>query len=263
MEQLWQPIEIDYDDITSSANLLQKIIQGQLPALVIKNFYDTKTCQTVSNRIRNYSKYDCGGFTIKKIGVFLLGYLDNKFDYFLNARNSSHLVPNLFKRFEDPKEKIKGIISNFMNTKSIKVAKEDGKEYSCGIIRIHENGDYAPLHRDAAKFEARQFVVSKFHHQLSFVFHIQHSEAGGELVIYKKRWSVADEKYRETDFGYSAKLVSDDLECCKVFPKLGNLIIINPIYYHKILPVKGKLPRISLGMFVSFSNCFEKAIMWS
>ena len=64
MEQLWQPIEIDYDDITSSANLLQKIIQGQLPALVIKNFYDTKTCQTVSNRIRNYSKYDCGRFTI-------------------------------------------------------------------------------------------------------------------------------------------------------------------------------------------------------
>lgn len=214
-------------------------------------------------RIRKYSRFNCGGFVIKKIGIFLLAYLNNKLGYFLDAKNSSDNIPSLFERFDDPREKIKIIISKFLNTRSIQVAKESGQEYSCGVIRIHEEGDCAPLHRDNAKFEARQFVVSKFKSQLSCIFHIQHSEAGGELLIYNKRWSVSDEKYREADFGYSPKLVSDVIQCCKINPESGDLIILNPIYYHEILPVRGKLPRITLGMFVAFSHSFQKAVMWS
>ena len=53
----------------------------------------------------------------------------------------------------------------------------------------NELGDFAPIHRDNASYEAKGFDISKFSIQLSTVLYIQQSQKGGELVL---EFSMAD-----------------------------------------------------------------------
>ena len=106
------------------------------------------------------------------------------------------------------------------------------------------------------------FDISKFSIQLSTVLYIQQSQKGGELVLHKKSWKKSDEKFRNIDFGYSRDVILDCNESVKIKPNQGDLIIINPIYYHEILPVKAN-KRITLGLFLAFSKHGEKVVTWS
>ena len=42
-----------------------------------------------------------------------------------------------------------------------------------------------------------------------------------------------------------------------------DLVIINPIYFHEILSVKGNTSRITLGLFLVFSKYGHNVVTWS
>lgn len=259
---MWKPLELNYDSIKNGSQFLHQISDGFRPALVIKNFYDTNSCKIIVDRIKDISYYDYGTGEIKKIGVFLMAYLTRKYDYFTDAKNSEVTFKTMFDKLEDPRKKIQKLISKFFPSRNVSTAHENGNQYSNGIIRIHENGDNAPLHRDNANFEAPEFYVANFGHQLSCILYLQHSESGGELAVYRELWKREDERFREIGFGYSKEVISGNIEHILVKPKVGDLIITNPLYYHKILPVTGKLRRVTLSMFMAFDNC-QNVVTWS
>ena len=53
---------------------------------------------------------------------------------------------------------------------------------------------------------------------------------------------------REPDFGYSSNLVKG-LHHTSISPTTGNMVILNPKFYHQIETVFGNKPRITLGFF--------------
>ena len=259
----WKTIEIDYHDLKNNKKDLEKIIDGNAPALIIRNFYDIDSCKTIVNRIKDVSFFDHESGMIKKIGTFLLGYLNKKSDYFLEAEKSRQTLRDIFEGIEDPRKKIHKLLSELFPTKEIEVATEEEKKYACGVIRFHEKGDFASIHRDNVRFEARNFAVAKFPNQLSSVLYLQQSEKGGELVIHKQSWKKSDEQFRNIGFGYSQDVVFQCEESVKIKPNQGDLVIINPIYYHEILPITGKSRRITLGLFMAFSKYGHKVVTWS
>ena len=67
-------------------------------------------------------------------------------------------------------------------------------------------------------------------------------------TIYQKKWNKLDEKMRLPDFGYSSEMVKN-IPQTSILPVSGNMIIINPKFYHQIEYVHGPKQRISIGFF--------------
>ena len=53
---------------------------------------------------------------------------------------------------------------------------------------------------------------------------------------------------REPDFGYSSKLIKD-VNQTKISPIEGDMVVLNPKFYHQIESVSGLRNRISIGFF--------------
>ena len=258
MNTSWNPLVYDYKKPEKFK--IENLIDGKNPAVVIKNFYERKSCQFACSKIKNYSIHNHEEGLIKKIGVFLSAYLQRPDAYFNEVNVSQNKINEIFDNLENPIEKIKSLLSSCFQ-RDVSIAKENGKEYSSSIIRIHEKNDYAPLHRDNAKFEAEAFSVSSFDSQLSCVLHLQSCSNGGDLKIYRQFWKKQDEKFRNPGFGYS-KNVLDSKEYVKIKPEVGDLIIINPLFYHEVLPILD-FTRISLGTFFGYSKKLSEAVIWA
>ena len=243
MSKIWPTITITSKDIEENKKCLNEIIEGR--------------CKTIIQRI-NTKKFNKKDHITKKIGISLISYVNRKSHYFVQADSIRKTLREIFFGLEDPRKKIHELLGEFFPNKEITIAKENEKKYACGIIRLHGLGDFAPIHRDNVVFEAKNFDVAKFSTQLSTVLYIQQSKEGGELVLYKKSWKKSDEK-----FGYSNKVISDSTQHVIIKPNPGDLVIINPLYYHEVLPVRDNKKRITLGLFLAFSNYGKKVVTWS
>ncbi len=263
MKDSWTPVEFDYMELDKNKNKIHEIIKGEKPALIIKKFFDPKLCKVAVNKAKEYSNIEDENKIFKKIGVSLLSFLTRKSDYFSQAEEARSIFHSIFEGIEDPRKKIHHLLSEIFPGKTVTVAKEGRRKYACGVIRLHELGDYAQIHRDCVKFEAPNYDVSNLSNQLSTVLYLQQSEKGGDLVIYKKIWNKSSERYREIDFGYSRKVLDGCKQSVRIKPRQGDLIIINPIHFHEILPVSGHRKRVTLGLFLGFSKYGKSVLTWT
>ena len=256
----WVPKIVNNNDVSLDKTIFDAISLGDIPALVLRNFYSKEDCEKLASQTSNFSKHMHGETYLKKIGVFLSAYQNEKEDYFSHAKLANDVLNKTFTEknpVHDIHNKIKEI-SNF----EISTATEDGATYSQGIIRLWETGDFGPLHRDNANFEVPNYQISKYENQLSCVLYLQEPELGGELVIYRQKWEKSDEKFREIGFGYTKKVLKTS-EKATVFPSQGDLVIFNPNHYHEILPISGIDRRITFGNFFGYNNSSNVAESWS
>lgn len=241
--------------------ILEELCTGKIPALIIRNFYRKEICEKITKRVSGFSIFYHGDSYLKKIGVFLSAYLNQKEQYFVDAKKSNQQISNIFG-VENPINKINNIICDTSRLEKIKSAAEGELDYSCGIIRIWENEDVGPLHRDYASFESPNFKISRHKNQLSCVLYLQSPKKGGELVIHNQEWQKSDEKFRSIGFGYSREVLKGS-EYAIVIPKQGDLVIFNPKFFHEIFPTKGESNRLTFGYFIGFSPNSNVGEFWS
>ncbi|WP_316505748.1 2OG-Fe(II) oxygenase [Nitrosopumilus sp.] len=258
---MWESAAVN----TSQANEvnLEHVLSGKIPATVIHNFYDEKYCQTIANRVENHSQDNFQNGKLRHIGPFLMSYVTSKKKYFEDAKQSQRTFERIFCGIKNPIIHIYNSIGKMFPDYSISLAHEFKKDYSSAIIRIHEKGKSIPVHKDNVKYEGKEYALSNIDHQLSCVLHLQESESGGNLVMYNKQWKKEDERFRNIDFGYSSRL-TESSESCKISKfKAGDLVIMNPRYYHKVTKIAGNTPRITLGMFLGFHRKERKIVAWA
>jgi hypothetical protein len=162
-----------------------------------------------------------------------------------------------------PHEKIFNLLRQIFPDFKIVQASESGKFFSPFIIRMHGKGTSIPLHKDNVCYEGKEYYISNSDAQLSCILHLQGTEAGGDLVVYNKNWKKCDEKYRQIDFGYCEKLVSSDQSSVISNIEPGDLVLINPLHYHKVTTILGSTPRITLGMFIGFFRSQKQIVSWA
>ena len=238
---------------------IKDLISGKTQYLEIPNILSHSECNSLSKKIlSNYETTSGPGLTTK-IGTSLSSYIYDKTKYLSDAQKSNLFLQNLFSN-TNPIDKIQKTVSQLFQ-KEITTATEDEMPYSHCMIRIHKNGDSVHVHRDNCNFEMPDYVVSKYQNQLSAILYLQSPRTGGELKIYDKQWSLPDESQRHPEFGYSSS-VTDGSNYAVVSPIAGNLLVLNPNFYHQIEPVLGTKHRISIGFFFAESTD-DKLFKWS
>ena len=257
---MWMPKQGKGTEITKTD--FQSLIQGTIPAIIIKNFYSKNQCNEISQKIDSVQKADFNNSKLEHIGPFLMAHATRKQEYFESAKKDKKKRQEIFSNETEPTARIFSIFRKLFPEYLISTAKESKNEFSPYIIRIHKKGKSIPIHKDNVKYEGKEYSISKIDQQLSCVLHLQESETGGDVIIYKNQWEKKDEKYRNIDFGYMPNVVSK--EYCKISNiKKGDLVIINPNYYHQVTKIMGETPRITLGMFLGIYNKKHKIVAWA
>ena len=231
---------------------IHNLISGNIPVIEIPNALSKSECFLLCNEISKHHSTSSGPGLITKLGTSLSSHIYDKANYFSNAQNSNQFIQNLFSHTISPVDKMHQILEHLFQ-KKISTATEYDMKYSDCVIRIHQNGDSVHIHRDNCNFEMPEYVVSKYGNQLSAILYLQSPQSGGELTIYDKQWCKDDESQRNPDFGYSSDVV-DGVEHVTIRPIPGNLVLLNPNYYHKIGSICGPKPRISIGFFFAESS---------
>ena len=245
---MWTPQILDetssYDDL----------ITGKIPALIVPEVLSKPHCISISSKILNMSKTNNSS---TKFGTSLSSYIYQKQRYFSKSKKSNEILKNLFSENISPVSLMQQNISK-LSGKKIYTATENGNVYSDAVIRIHESGNSVHLHRDNSNFEMSEYNVSQIKNQLSAILYLQSPDVGGELTIFHKMWCKKDEIMREPEFGYSSDLVRGVYQT-KIRPIAGNMVILNPKFYHQIESISGLKSRITLTFFFgeSSENCFN------
>ncbi|MYB47529.1 MAG: hypothetical protein F4W68_02170 [Cenarchaeum sp. SB0661_bin_35] len=252
---------VDYSQINNTS--LKCLISGENFIIVIRNFYNKKNCQDITDRIK---KYNCDSFQngkLRHIGPFLMAHTTSKKKYFKDAAKSQKTFKKIFCGMDSPILRVYDTVSRMLPGYSVSPAHEDNNYYSQAIIRIHEKGTAIPLHKDNVTYEGKDYLLSNIDHQLSCVLHIQESEGGGRLLLYDRKWKKDDECFRNIDFGYSLDLIGDSSAYMAPSINTGDLVIINPFYYHLVTRITGDTPRITLGMFMGLYVQDRKIVAWA
>ena len=235
---MWAPQTLfkpdSYDDL----------ITGKIPALIVPEILSKTECSSLCSKISNIQTTNGNP---KKFGTSLSSHIYEKSKYFSNAKRSNDSLKKLFAENISPLIAMRETISKIFQ-KQLTTAIENGTSYSDAVIRIHDNDDSVHLHRDNSNFEMGDYNVSNLKNQLSAILYLQSPEQGGELTIFHKMWNKEDECMREPDFGYSSTLI-EDVHKTKILPIEGNMILLNPKFYHQIESVSGTKSRISIGFF--------------
>ena len=244
---MWAPQILDetssYDDL----------ITGKIPALIVPEVLSKFDCVSLSSKILKMSQRNDSS---TKFGTSLSSHIYEKQKYFSKSQKSNKILKNLFTENISPVTFMQQKISKLFG-KKIYTATENGNVYSDAVIRIHESEDSVHLHRDNSNFEMSEYNVSQMKNQLSAILYVQSPVEGGELTIFHKMWSKKDEMMREPEFGYSSDLIKGICQT-KIKPIAGNMVILNPKFYHQIESISGLKPRITFGFFFgeSSKDCF-------
>ncbi len=258
---MWRPKIINKAQVKRAS--IESVMSGSIPVLIIRGFLDKKSCHTAVKRINDSKQEGFQGGKSKHIGPFLMSYATKKQKYFEQARKSKNIFKKIFVGIRDPALLIHETINCTLPRYSLSRASEFQNDYSPYVIRIHEKGRSIPIHKDNIRYEGKEYRLSNVDNQLSCIVHLQESEKGGDLVIYNKQWKKEDEKYRDINFGYSSDLITSTKSCKISNFKIGDLVIINPSYYHEVTKIKGETPRITLGMFLGIYRKKLEMISWA
>ncbi|MES2461355.1 MAG: hypothetical protein V4671_12295 [Armatimonadota bacterium] len=250
----WPLIRCHKDEVGSQRGIFSRLWSGEIAALLIEGFWPAEECARITARVNQtgIQEFDYGTAVVKTIGIFLMQYANNPAAYFEQAAAAEKTFGELFMGVPDPRDAVRDALSTLAG-QSVRVPRSpDGVPYSASVLRIHDLGEGAPLHRDKALVDAMGFEVSQYAAQLSAVLMIHPATTGGELVLYRKRWDKTDEAYKHQGaLGYRGDAVAET-DSVSVQGGVGDLYVLNPSFFHEIRPVRDSSRRITLGTFVAF-----------
>ena len=199
---------------------------------------------------------------LRYIGPGLGRYVSDREGFFRESRLSDGKFERLYDGLPDARRMVRETIGRLLPDREVIVPEEDGERYSDAVIRIAVEGDSAALHRDSAMEYFKGWMVSQFPTQFSALVCLQMAESGGELHVYKRRWTPEDDARRvDGATGYPPSLV-EGAPLSTIVPQEGDLYIFHPEIFHDIAPMYGPRNRITQGIFFAMSDADKRVVTW-
>jgi hypothetical protein len=138
-----------------------------------------------------------------------------------------------------------------------------------GLMSVHCGNYFGKTFEKFYEDLTRKVAVTN---QMSFFIMLQQPEEGGELSLFNFRWKDGQTKMSPSE---DNEIIQPDgtkmnvntnpnIMKDKIAPQKGDLIIFQGgNIWHKVEPVKGKMPRITLGGFMGISVNKDKFYYWS
>lgn len=256
----------DYPDI------LRQLASLECSAVVVRGFYLLDHCAEVVRRIESDTSglvdvkeyVTTGGdkLELRYIGPGLGRYVNDREGFFRESRLSDEKFERLYRGLPDARLMVREMIGRLLPDREVTVADEDGERYSDAVIRIAVEGDSAALHRDSAMEYFKGWMVSRFPTQFSALVCFQMPESGGELHVYRRRWTPEDDLRRvEGATGYPNSIIEGS-PASTIVPREGDLYIFHPEIFHDIAPMFGPRSRITQGIFFAMSDADNRVVTW-
>ena len=252
--------------------VLHELADLKWAAVVIRGFYAPEHCREVVARIgrdsdrlvttKEYANSAGAKVALRFIGPGLGQYVGDRETYFAESRLAGPKFASLYADLPDPRGMVRDMLGRLLPGREVVVGGEDGVAYSDAVVRIIVEGDQSALHRDSAMAYFKGWMVSQFPTQFSSLVCFQMSESGGELAVYKRRWTPEDDEQKQegvTGFPYS---IVDGAESCLITPQEGDLYIFHPEIFHDIRPMQGPRARITQGIFFAISPDDNRVVSW-
>lgn len=129
-----------------------------------------------------------------------------------------------------------------------------------GIVREINAGLHVHFD-DAVREYAGRLLDSEVVAQLAFNIYIRVPPAGGETVLWRRRWQPDDEPLRiPGGYGFQ-EAVAADTQSLTLRPTLGEGFLFDPRHYHTVRQASDGR-RISIGCFVGLTDDGRLAL-WS
>ena len=138
--------------------------------------------------------------------------------------------------------------------------RRQGREMHVGIVR-EINAGLQVHFDDAVREYAGRLLDGEVVAQLAFNIYIRVPPAGGETVLWRRRWQPDDEPLRiPGGYGFQ-EAVAADTQSLTLRPTLGEGFLFDPRHYHTVRQVSDGR-RISIGCFVGLTDDGRLAL-WS
>jgi hypothetical protein len=253
-------------------NILQDMADLKYAVLSVSGFYKSEYCREIVARIdrdqtgmvtvKEYQNAAGGKLSLRYIGPGLGQYADDRGGFFEESRLADAKFHRLYEGLPDPRVMVRETIGKLLPGRDVVIADEDGERYGDAVIRTFVQGDATALHRDSAMNYFKGWMVSQFPTQFSALVTYQMSESGGDLSVFKKRWTPEDDDRRvEGSTGYSYAVV-DGVDQCTFRPNVGDLYIFHPEVFHDISACIGSTNRINQGIFFAISPTDNRVVTW-
>lgn len=265
-EFAWNSRVLSPESLSDDASL-EALITGQAGVIVLRGFLSKEVLSSAFGSVEKMEPLIKDNLypntRLITVGPYLAGALDLPQAYFDRARDMEQAVPPEMTVFT---AKIYDLVATALCLNTLNVAREEsGDAYSPFMVLIHRSGMAMPLHNDMIARDAigSSLRVAAARSQLRCTVCLQECTSGGELILYKKQWSLADEASKiRGNFGYPLSVV----EGCKqlVFkPETGDIYIFNPTYYHEVAETAGDT-RVTLGFFFGRAGGDDRdMVAWS
>lgn len=272
MSAEWKPtlLHLDHGSAAGApqdaAALLTALVDGSVPVIVLRGLFDPPTvtanresAESLFHTART-TRYANGSLTT--VGPYLAKYLREPDVYFDEAERAQKLLAD--SGF-DLTARTRAALRELLGLRGFEPAVQpDGRQYAEQNVRIYPVGHETPLHNDDMRRDAAGtgLVLADLACHLSCVVCIQECEEGGELEVYRRKWSADDQRFTTPGMlGYDPAVVAG-VPVHRYKPHTGDVYLLNPTHYHAIGRVGGR-DRVTMGFFFGFfDGARTDAVSW-
>lgn len=269
---------ISFTRLDELENCLDDFARHAIDGVIIREVYPPDYMQEISARIERHEPpfYIFPPFgepeAVRKFrhlyGITLVAAGQDLNRYFDVADSFRAQCRELFRDHVDFEERISRIFDVFSGGRRVALPQAaDGRSYMPATIRILPEGSGIDLHCDNNLSHhpayAHLKTVCDVNNQLAFFLTISAPDEGGELMVYRRRWSQEDDAAAEYVVSKNDSMV-EDCDWVALKPQPGDMIIFaGGRIYHRVTESVGPRPRHTIGGFLTRALESEAVHYWS
>lgn len=269
-KSLFNLIELDVTELDRYPDGIGDIYERKIDGMIIHNVFSQEEVSGVTAQLLS-SEPPLQGKMLNNAYVFGQALIVSDPDlrqYFEESVNFRSGCQKLFSGVRDFETRVTEVLSIVSGSRPVEVPTvPGGYTYTPATSRVLREGQFIPPHC------GNQFLhglpqywhlskIVELEDQLSYFVMLNPPEAGGELVLYDLEW--ADTKDGKVKGGQLVESVIEDYEQLPIQLRAGDMLLFDGgRIWHRVSPVQGTTPRITIGGFTAFSRKRTKVYYWS
>ena len=255
-------LEVKHCNLNDCGDIMGSIRSEKIDGVLVKEFMSPQIVSShAQSLIKNPSLMRSRYCSFGRIYAGTIIGMGNQFEqYFEDAQVFRAECKQLFGKKENFETHLVQLLSKIVGGRIVSLPQgPSGSPYSPATIRWVEPGGTIVPHCEKVYFKIRTPAfellnqIAAAETIFSFFMLMKEPEMGGKLVLYYFNWqnSNSNEVRKKTDQKYLESHCNPSL----IPISEGDLIIFNAgKIWHEISEVKGRIPRITIGGFISFSK---------